>query len=79
VLVLVTRNEPIRSLHPAVARPGRCAANIEFERLSAEEAQAWLRRHEVEGEVSSATTLASLYARAEGLDEGERPPAGFGG
>jgi hypothetical protein len=79
VLVLVTTNEPIRSLHPAVARPGRCAANIEFERLSAEEAQAWLRRHEVEGEVSSATTLASLYARAEGLDEGERPPAGFGG
>jgi hypothetical protein len=79
VLVLVTTNEPIRTLHPAVARPGRCAANVEFDRLSVEEARDWLRRHEVEGEVGSATTLASLYARAEGYDEGERPPAGFGG
>jgi hypothetical protein len=79
VLVLVTTNEAIRALHPAVARPGRCAANVEFRRLSADEAAEWLRRHEVEGEARAATTLAALYARAEGLTDGERPPTGFGG
>lgn len=79
VLVLVTTNEAIRTLHPAVARPGRCAANVEFERLSADEARDWLRRHELEEDVRSATTLASLYARVEGFAEGERVPAGFGG
>lgn len=79
VLVLVTTNEAIRTLHPAVARPGRCAANVEFHRLSPDEAQAWLRRHDVDGEASSAATLASLYARAEGYAEGERPLTGFGG
>ena len=45
VLVLVTTNEEIRQLHPAVARPGRCAANVEFGPLSASEASAWLERH----------------------------------
>lgn len=79
VLVLVTTNEAIRTLHPAVARPGRCAANVEFGRLSAVEAQEWLRRHEVEGAAGGATTLASLYARAEGLVDGDRPLTGFGG
>jgi SpoVK/Ycf46/Vps4 family AAA+-type ATPase len=79
VLVLVTTNEAIRTLHPAVARPGRCAANVEFGRLSAEEAQDWLQRHEVEGESPAATTLASLYARAAGLEDGDRPLTGFGG
>jgi SpoVK/Ycf46/Vps4 family AAA+-type ATPase len=77
VLVLVTTNEAIRALHPAVARPGRCAANVEFGRLSAEEAEEWLRRHGVDGEVRAARTLAALYARAEGLAEADRPPTGF--
>src|SRR4029079_17108538 len=34
VLVLVTTNEEIQTLHPAVARPGRAAANVEFGTLS---------------------------------------------
>jgi ATP-dependent 26S proteasome regulatory subunit len=66
VLVLVTTNEPIRTLHPAVARPGRCAANIEFLPLSAAEANAWLKRHRHEEQVQDATLLASLYAVLEG-------------
>jgi Domain of unknown function (DUF5925)/ATPase family associated with various cellular activities (AAA) len=78
VLVLVTTNEAIRTLHPAVARPGRCAANVEFSRLSIDEASEWFRRNEVEGDVTSPMTLAALYARAEGLPDGERPLAGFG-
>jgi hypothetical protein len=77
VLVLVTTNEEIRRLHPAVARPGRCAANVDFLPLSAEEAGSWLERHGVEQPVDGAATLASLYALAEGLDLSEERVTGF--
>jgi ATP-dependent 26S proteasome regulatory subunit len=78
VLVLVTTNEPIRKLHPAVARPGRCAANIEFVPLSADEATTWLAAHGApDGRVRSAT-LAELYARAEGRDPTDTRLVGFG-
>lgn len=30
LLVLVTTNEPVGKLHPAVVRQGRCLAEIEF-------------------------------------------------
>src|SRR3712207_1033714 len=42
VLVLVTGNEPLERLHPAVARPGRCAAEVAFERFDADAAARWL-------------------------------------
>jgi hypothetical protein len=79
VLVLVTTNEEIRKLHPAVARPGRCAANVDFLPLSAEEAQGWLERHGVDRPVDGTATLASLYALAEGLDPSEERVTGFAG
>ena len=79
VLVLVTTNEEVRRLHPAVARPGRCAANVEFHPLSATEAREWLERHGSEQGVTAPTTLASLYAALGSFDaaEFERTP-GFG-
>ena len=40
VLVLVTTNDRLGTLHPAVARPGRCAACVEFVRFAADEAAA---------------------------------------
>ena len=79
VLVLVTTNEEIRKLHPAVARPGRCAANIEFLPLAPEEASEWLGRHGIDGEPRAARTLASLYAELEGRDPSEEVLVGFGG
>jgi hypothetical protein len=80
VLVLVTTNEELRRLHPAVARPGRCAADIEFAPLSAEESAAWLRGRGVEAQPSGRGVLASLYAQLEGLDPNEpRPSVGFAG
>jgi ATP-dependent 26S proteasome regulatory subunit len=80
VLVLVTTNEPIRTLHPAVARPGRCAANIEFLPLSPEEANAWLERHDHPQPVEGSTLLASLYAILEGQEAVEASQAaGFAG
>jgi hypothetical protein len=73
VLVLVTTNEPLRSVHPAVSRPGRCAAKIEFAPFPAEEAAAWL------GEDIGAATLATLFARAAGHEAAPSRPFGFGG
>jgi len=68
VLVLVTTNEELKTLHPAVARPGRAAANIEFRSLSAAEATDWLSRHDYKQAVDEPATIASLYARVEGRD-----------
>jgi hypothetical protein len=79
VLVLVTTNEEIRALHPAVARPGRAAANVEFTPLPTDEANAWLERREVAERVERPTTLAVLYALEHGLDPGaEVVLPGFG-
>jgi Domain of unknown function (DUF5925)/ATPase family associated with various cellular activities (AAA) len=79
VIVLVTTNEEIKKLHPAVARPGRCAANVMFDALSREEASEWLSAHGVDEESRGARTLASLYAQAEGRDPSEMVLVGFGG
>jgi hypothetical protein len=79
ILVLVTTNEPIKTLHPAVARPGRCAANIEFGRLSEAEANAWLERAGVAQRVGRASLLGDLYALEAGKRPGDLPPAGFAG
>jgi hypothetical protein len=78
VLVLVTTNEEIRKLHPAVARPGRCAADISFTPLSREEAAAWLGARGAETSVSEPTTIASLYALADDQSREPRPSVGFG-
>jgi hypothetical protein len=68
VLVLVTTNEELRTLHPAVARPGRAAANVEFTPLAPDEASAWLNQHGLDQAADGPATLASLYARVEGRD-----------
>ena len=77
VLVLVTTNEEIRKLHPAVARPGRCAADISFTPLSREEASIWLSERGMAASVSEATTIASLYALAEDAFAEPKPSVGF--
>jgi len=78
VLVLVTTNEEIGTLHPAVARPGRSAANIAFPPLTREEAKAWLERHGVDSAAPSPPTLASLYALLEGREAADTRVVGFG-
>lgn len=77
ILVLVTTNEEIRSLHPAVSRPGRCAADIAFGPLSPDEAAAWLADRGIEDEPAEGRLLASLYAQLEGFDP-SRPRASVG-
>jgi hypothetical protein len=66
VSVLVTTNEPIDSLHDAIARPGRSWAHVEFGALPADEANRWLAEHGVEERVDAPTTLARLYGLLRG-------------
>jgi len=66
VLLLITTNEPMRGLHPAVVRPGRCLADVQFRPFSRAEADAWL------GGTGQAPTgqptLAELYRARGDLD-----------
>lgn len=61
VIVLVTTNEPLRRLHPAVVRPGRTWMEVEFGALAVEEANAWLEARGNGRRVERATTLAELF------------------
>jgi hypothetical protein len=68
--LLITTNEPISRLHPAIRRPGRCWSQIEFCEFSAPEADAWLAARGLEGGGAS-RSLAHLFAlsRGETIDE----------
>ena len=65
-LVLVTTNEPLAQLHPAVARPGRTWSRVQFAPLSGQEAATWLAARGAGARVQRAATLAELYALARG-------------
>jgi hypothetical protein len=67
LLVLVTTNELLRHLHPAVSRPGRCAAAIEFTPFDPDEAADWLAARGLPPEAET-RTLGELYARAGGRE-----------
>jgi hypothetical protein len=78
VLVLVTTNEPLTRLHPAISRPGRCAARIEFSPLSRAESADWLARHHRDEEPRE-LTLAELFALTGGEEVEETVRFGFTG
>jgi len=70
-LAIVTTNDELGELHPAVVRPGRCASQLSFGPLTVEEANAWLAERPSEdgniaalGEGHDGATLAELYALA---------------
>ena len=63
VLVLLTTNEDVGRLHPAITRPGRCLSQIAFEPLSAAEARRWLGGDGIAPE--EPMTLAELFAVQE--------------
>ncbi len=63
VLVLLTTNEDVGRLHPAITRPGRCLSQVEFEPLSPAEARAWLGDGAAAPEAP--VTLATLFAQRE--------------
>jgi hypothetical protein len=78
-LLLITTNEPVRRLHPAARRPGRCLADVEFTPLSPEEANAWLAARGHNRRVNRPTPLAELFGAADaGPVEAESTGIGFG-
>ncbi|MGY1719080.1 DUF5925 domain-containing protein [Blastococcus sp. SYSU DS0552] len=78
VLVLLTTNEDVGRLHPAITRPGRCLSQVGFEPLSAAEARRWLGG--VGAVPEGPMTLAELFAVREnraGSGRGEEGPGGY--
>jgi hypothetical protein len=61
-LFLITTNEPIAKLHPAVTRPGRCLADIRVPSFTVAEANKWLDDHGVKDRATKDVSLAELYA-----------------
>ena len=76
-LVLVTTNEPVGRLHPAISRPGRTWSEVEFPLLDVDEANAWLAASGVAARVGRAMSLAELFAVAAGRRVPERATVGF--
>jgi hypothetical protein len=80
-LVAVTTNEPIRRIHPAILRPGRCMSELEFGAFSPAEGRAWIARGGHDAHVTQALSLSELYAL---IGDGNptrlatRPAFGFG-
>ncbi len=62
VLILLTTNEDIGAMHPAVTRRGRCIANIHFDPLSPEETREWAMAHGVAADGARSMLLAELFA-----------------
>jgi len=76
-LVLITTNEPLGRLHPAVVRPGRCLAEVEFAALSGQEASALLGG---DGTATNEMTLAEVFERrADGVPLRSQPALGATG
>ena len=64
VIVIITTNEEVGKLHPAVSRPGRTAGIVAFKPLTVDEANVWLLQNGKDnGEVTKDTPLADLYAK----------------
>lgn len=78
-MLVITTNEKVGDLHPAVSRPGRCHMALDFRPLGADRIAEWCEQHEID-EIPRAQqmSVAELYA----WKRGERPvaeqQAGFG-
>jgi hypothetical protein len=77
VLVAITTNEDLRSLHPAAVRPGRCLAQVEVGPFPSAEAADWL---DTSPAGVGPMTLADLYARQNAQEpiSSAQPAAGIG-
>lgn len=63
LMVLVTTNEELKSLHPAVSRDGRCAAICGFEALDVERANQWIKTNKAPLTIDRPMNLSELYRK----------------
>jgi hypothetical protein len=61
-IFLLTTNEPLDKLHPAITRPGRCLAQMEFGKFSGAEASRWFGDSTTRGDM----TLAEMIEARRG-------------
>jgi len=69
ILLLVTTNEDIKAIDPAMLRHGRCLQKLEFKSFQPGQAALWAQKHEckiTESMVNEEMTLAQLYAVKNG-------------
>ena len=80
-IIMLTTNEDINRLHPALVRPGRCLAEIYFRPFSPAEAAEWLP--DGASRPVADTTLAELFERRGATSRisatAERAPSGGDG
>lgn len=78
VLMMITTNEAIETMHPAVVRPGRCISLVKFDKLDNKDSSEWAQARGFE--TDGAHSLAELYALAEGRQTsfGKKPSASVG-
>lgn len=80
-LILLTTNEPVQKIHPAIIRPGRNMADIEFTAFDNLEANNWLMANGGEANFGQReVTLAELYehlTRSKVTNLKERKGIGF--
>ncbi|MGH7814751.1 MAG: DUF5925 domain-containing protein [Candidatus Binataceae bacterium] len=78
LMILVTTNEELGKLNPAIIRPGRCLSEIEFRRFGADEGNRWLRSAGCDRRIDGPRTLSELYAILGGNRETREIKIGFG-
>lgn len=66
VQFLITTNEPVSALNPAMTLPGRCGSEVEFKPLTYAEASRWMSRKGMPLMERSSFTLADLFAICDG-------------
>lgn len=70
-ILMITTNEHLRTFHPAVSRPGRCLAAIEFHELGRDEIVTWCEANTIEPPSSDRAALAGTV-RPRGGTSGHR-------
>lgn len=74
-MVLVTTNEELGSLHPAVTRSGRCASQIEFRSFPEDEAATWFADRDLTVPERPPRVLAEMFATLDGVPTRHLEPA----
>lgn len=78
-LILLTTNERLDKLHPALVRPGRCLAQIEFTKFSPTESANWLADGiAIPTEPKTLAELIELKNHGKRISNGFEPVNGIG-